>query len=104
MLEKLGAVIGVSNLHIYAAMRGESLEDFQKTRNAPGALYSVAGNDAASRISWGAGVPSVNYLAVTSGWARVQYSTAARRGDTYAVFAIAAIEAITSRLTTLRRQ
>ena len=45
LLEKLGAVIGVSNLHIYAAMRGQSLEDFQKTRNAPGALYSVAGKD-----------------------------------------------------------
>ena len=30
MLEKLGAVVGVSNLHIYAAMRGQSLEDFQK--------------------------------------------------------------------------
>jgi gallate dioxygenase len=45
MLEKLGAVIGVSNLHIYAAMRGESLEQFQKTRNAPGALYSVAGSN-----------------------------------------------------------
>lgn len=43
LLEKLGAVSGVSNLHIYAAMRGESLEDFQKTRNAPGALYSVSG-------------------------------------------------------------
>ncbi|MCA3233177.1 MAG: gallate dioxygenase, partial [Cupriavidus sp.] len=43
LLEKLGAVSGVSNLHIYAAMRGQSLEDFQKTRNAPGALYSVAG-------------------------------------------------------------
>ena len=41
-LEKLGAVLGVSNLHIYAAMRGETLEKFQKTRNAPGALYSVA--------------------------------------------------------------
>jgi gallate dioxygenase len=48
MLEKLGAVLGVSNLHIYAAMRGQSLEDFQKTRNAPGALYSVAGTDAKS--------------------------------------------------------
>jgi len=47
MLEKLGAVVGVSNLHIYAAMRGETLETFQKTRNAPGALYSVAGSDAA---------------------------------------------------------
>jgi gallate dioxygenase len=48
MLEKLGAVVGVSNLHIYAAMRGQSLEEFQKTRNAPTALYSVAGRDAAS--------------------------------------------------------
>jgi gallate dioxygenase len=46
VLEKLGAVVGVSNLHIYAAMRGEPLEDFQKTRNAPGALYSVAGQGA----------------------------------------------------------
>jgi gallate dioxygenase len=44
MLEKLGAVIGVSNLHIYAAMRGQTLEEFQQTRNAPGALYSVAGS------------------------------------------------------------
>ena len=39
-------MLGVSNLHIYAAMRGESLEAFQKTRNAPGALYSVAPTDA----------------------------------------------------------
>ena len=44
LLEKLGAVIGVSNLHIYAAMRGQPLEDFMKTRNAPGAMYSVAGD------------------------------------------------------------
>lgn len=44
MLEKLGAVVGVSNLHIYAAMRGQPLNEFLKTRNAPGALYSVAGN------------------------------------------------------------
>ena len=48
MLEKLGAVVGISNLHIYAAMRGQSLEAFQQTRNAPGALYSVAGTDAQS--------------------------------------------------------
>ncbi len=46
VLEKLGAVVGVSNLHIYAAMRGESLDDFRRTRNAPGALYSVAGRSA----------------------------------------------------------
>jgi gallate dioxygenase len=51
MLEKLGAVVGVSNLHIYAAMRGQSLEDFQKTRNAPGALYSVAGADS-KNMAW----------------------------------------------------
>jgi gallate dioxygenase len=42
LLEKLGAVVGVSNLHIYAAMRGQSLEAFQKTRNQQ-VLYSVAG-------------------------------------------------------------
>jgi gallate dioxygenase len=51
MLEKLGAVVGVSNLHIYAAMRGETLEDFQRTRNAPGALYSVAGKDVRN-LAW----------------------------------------------------
>jgi gallate dioxygenase len=43
MLEKLAAVIGVSNLHIYAAMRGESLEEFLQTRNTK-VIYSVAGN------------------------------------------------------------
>jgi gallate dioxygenase len=53
MLEKLGAVTGVSNLHIYAAMRGETLEAFQRTRNAPGALYSVAGTGAGS-LAWDA--------------------------------------------------
>jgi gallate dioxygenase len=51
LLEKLGAVVGVSNLHIYAAMRGQSLEDFQKTR-ATRALYSVAGKDAAGSADW----------------------------------------------------
>src|SRR5471030_33630 len=42
LLEKLGAVVGVSNLHIYSAMRDETLEEFQKTRNQQ-VLYSVAG-------------------------------------------------------------
>ena len=51
LLEKLGAVVGVSNLHIYAAMRGQSLEDFQKTRNTK-ALYSVAGKSAAGSADW----------------------------------------------------
>jgi gallate dioxygenase len=45
LLEKLGAVVGVSNLHIYSAMRGQSLEEFQKTRNTK-VLYSVAGKGA----------------------------------------------------------
>ena len=47
MLEKLGAVVGTSNLHIYAAMRGETLEDFLETRNTR-VLYSVAGDVEAS--------------------------------------------------------
>ncbi|CAM4381996.1 gallate dioxygenase [Kerstersia similis] len=51
VLEKLGAVVGASNLHIYAAMRGETLAQFQQTRNAPGALYSVAGQQA-GRPEW----------------------------------------------------
>ena len=50
MLEKLGAVIGVSNLHIYAAMRGESFEQFQATRNT-NAVYSVAG-DTSAKLAW----------------------------------------------------
>jgi gallate dioxygenase len=44
LLEKLAAVVGVTNLHVYAAMRGQSLEEFQKTRNVQ-MLYSVAGQD-----------------------------------------------------------
>jgi gallate dioxygenase len=44
LLEKLGAVIGVSNPHIYAEFRGETLEQFQKSRNAS-MLYSVAGKE-----------------------------------------------------------
>lgn len=48
MLEKFGAVIGTSNLHIYAAMRGETLEAFQKTRNQQ-ILYSNTGD---KEVSW----------------------------------------------------
>lgn len=47
MLEKLGAVVGVSNLHIYAAMRGETLDDFLQTRNTK-VLYSVTGKTEAA--------------------------------------------------------
>jgi gallate dioxygenase len=44
MLEKLAAVLGVSNLHVYAAMRGETLEQFLETRNTQ-VMYSVAGKN-----------------------------------------------------------
>lgn len=40
-LEKLAAVLGLPNAVVYAGMRGETLEEFQASRNAPGALYSV---------------------------------------------------------------
>ncbi|WP_165855744.1 gallate dioxygenase [Marinobacter sp. JSM 1782161] len=40
MLEKMGAVIGVSNPEIYASMRGEDMETFQKSRNVS-IQYSV---------------------------------------------------------------
>lgn len=44
MLEKLGAVTGVGNIHIYAAMKGMSVEEFQKTRNSA-ITYGVAGKE-----------------------------------------------------------
>lgn len=49
LLEKLGAVIGVGNPYIYAAMRGEDIETFQKSRNVA-IQYSVAGGDQAKSI------------------------------------------------------
>lgn len=49
VLEKFAAVVGVSNLHVYAAFRGQSLEEFQKTRNAQ-VLYSVAGGETKDKI------------------------------------------------------
>jgi len=45
MLEKLGAVTGVGNIHIYAAFKGMSVDDFQKTRNAA-ITYGVGGKEA----------------------------------------------------------
>jgi gallate dioxygenase len=35
-------------------MRGQTLEAFQQTRNAPNALYSVAGRDAGT-LAWNTG-------------------------------------------------
>ena len=45
VLEKMAAVLGDTNLHVYSAMRGQTLDEFQKTRNAQ-VLYSVGGQDA----------------------------------------------------------
>lgn len=56
LLEKLAAVIGSTNLHVYAAMRGETLEAFQATRNAQ-VLYSVAGTDE-GKTDWDEGQSS----------------------------------------------
>lgn len=49
VLEKLGAVSGAANAHIYAAMRGESLEEFHASRNTR-MLYSVASDDSAEEL------------------------------------------------------
>lgn len=44
MLEKLGAVTGIGNIDIYASMKGLSVPEFQKTRNAA-INYGVAGKE-----------------------------------------------------------
>ena len=49
VLEKLAAVVGVSNPAVYAAFRGQSLDDFLKTRNAQ-VVYSVGGQETEGKI------------------------------------------------------
>jgi gallate dioxygenase len=49
VLEKLAAVIGVSNPEVYASMRGQTLDEFLATRKAA-IRYSVAGGTQAARI------------------------------------------------------
>lgn len=49
MLEKLAAVIGVSNPEVYAAFRGETLDQFLASRKVP-LTYSVAGGEALSKM------------------------------------------------------
>lgn len=44
MLEKLGAVTGIGNIDIYASMKGMTVPEFQKTRNAQ-INYGVAGKE-----------------------------------------------------------
>jgi len=49
VLEKLAAVVGVSNLHVYSHMKGLSLDDFQKTRNAQ-VLYNTGGAETHAKV------------------------------------------------------
>lgn len=42
LLEKMAAVVGVSNPHVYASMRGEDMETFQRSRNVS-IQYGVKG-------------------------------------------------------------
>ncbi len=49
VLEKMAAVLGVSNPQVYAKFRGLSLEDFQKTRKVS-IQYSVAGGKKANEM------------------------------------------------------
>ncbi len=49
VLEKMAAVLGVSNPAVYAAFRGETLEQFLATRKVP-LTYSVAGGDKAKAM------------------------------------------------------
>jgi gallate dioxygenase len=49
-LEKMAAVIGSSNPDVYAQMRGETMEEFQNTRNVS-MQYSVAGGQAARELA-----------------------------------------------------
>jgi len=49
-LEKMAAVIGSSNPDVYAQMRGETMEEFQSSRNVS-MQYSVAGGDEAQKLA-----------------------------------------------------
>jgi gallate dioxygenase len=52
VLEKMAAVLGVSNPAVYAAFRGETLEQFLATRKVP-LTYSVAGGNKARSMNQG---------------------------------------------------
>lgn len=49
VLEKLAAVVGVPNPAVYAAFRGQTLEDFLKTRNTQ-VVYSVGGAETEGKM------------------------------------------------------
>lgn len=50
VLEKMAAVLGVSNPEVYAAFRGETIEQFLLTRKVP-MRYSVAGGDKVKELA-----------------------------------------------------
>lgn len=50
VLEKMAAVLGVSNPEVYAAFRGETIEQFLATRKVP-MRYSVAGGSKAAPLT-----------------------------------------------------
>ena len=50
VLEKMAAVVGVSNLHVYSHMRGQTLDEFQKTRNAQ-VLYGTGGQETHDKVA-----------------------------------------------------
>jgi gallate dioxygenase len=49
VLEKLAAVLGVPNPHVYAQFRGMSVDEFQKTRNAQ-VVYGVGGGGSKDKV------------------------------------------------------
>ena len=49
-LEKMSAVLGMGNPDVYAQMRGETMEEFQSSRNV-NMQYSVAGGDEAQKLA-----------------------------------------------------
>jgi len=63
LLEKLAAVSGLSNRHVYAAMKRQTLSDFQKTRNAPRAPSVQRSRDACNSLR-----VATNRLASTLRW------------------------------------
>lgn len=50
VLEKMAAVVGISNPEVYAQMRGETLEEYQASRKVS-LQYSVAGGDEAQKLA-----------------------------------------------------
>ena len=57
VLEKMAAVLGVPNPQVYAAFRGETLEQFLATRKVP-ITYSVAGGDKVKAMDGGLSNPN----------------------------------------------